>query len=65
MLRTPPAHTHGHRCITCGLRWHATQQTHCHLYEVCDRCLDEANPCDTAQQLAEECAAQPVSWGPR
>lgn len=65
LMRPPPVYLHGHRCITCGFRWHGTEQTHCHLYETCDRCHDPANPCDTAVQIAEELAAQPVVWGPR
>lgn len=65
LMRPWPVYTHGHRCVTCGFRWHAAEQTHCHLYETCDRCRDEANPCDTAVQIAEELKVQPVTWGPR
>jgi len=65
LMRTPPVFTLGHRCITCGYSWHGAAQTHCHLYETCDRCHDASNPCDTAVQIAEELAVQPVTWGPR
>lgn len=61
----PVVFAFGLRCITCGFRWHGTEQTHCHLYEACDRCHDATDPCDTAQQIAEESAVQPVVWGPR
>jgi len=64
VMRTPPVHAHGHRCITCGFN-RSTQQTHCHLYETCDRCTSDVDPCDTALQVAEEATVQPVVWGPR
>lgn len=64
VMRTPPVHAHALHCITCGFK-RSTGQTHCHLYETCDRCTDEANPCDTARQVAEEATMQPVVWGLR
>lgn len=64
VMRAPSTYIHGHRCITCGFK-RSTGQVHCHLYETCDRCTSDVDPCDTAQQIAEESAVQPAVWGPR
>lgn len=51
LMRKPPVFDAMHNCITCGYRWGGALQTHCHLYETCDRCQDPDNPCDTASQI--------------
>jgi hypothetical protein len=37
-------------CAVCGHPWFGST-AHCHLLEMCDRCHDETNPCDTARRV--------------
>lgn len=50
MQRERPMFDRSRNCYVCAFRW-SGNTTHCHLNEMCDRCNDETNPCDTTLQL--------------
>lgn len=52
MQQDRPAFDRNSNCWACAYR-QTGATTHCHLYETCDRCRDDANPCDTARQLKQ------------
>lgn len=59
MNQTRPMFDGNHNCWTCAYTVTGST-THCHLYETCDRCRSDDNPCDTHRQIRQFAKSVPM-----